>query len=77
MCPKRKCIRNRPYGDNPLTDIEKKVFDSSEIWESFGIEQKGKRHDRHHQSDKNPKADEEYRRAAKLLLYPITTHIHG
>ena len=57
MCPEGKRIGNRMYGDNPLKDIEKKVFDSSKIWESFGIDQKGECHDCCHQSDKNPKAD--------------------
>ena len=38
-------------------DIEKKVFYSSKIWESFGINQKGKCYDRRHQPDKNTKAD--------------------
>ena len=75
MHPERKCIWDWAYRDNPLNDVEKKAFYSSEKRKSFGVDQKGKYHDCHHQSDENPKADEEHRRAAKLLLYPISSHV--
>ena len=44
-----------------VDDVEKKAFYSSEKRKSFGIDQKGKYHDRHHQSNENSKADKENR----------------